>query len=356
MNSACDLALTGANVKMVSFVACVLLVVSILLAWRLWRHTKIVVVLIVSVLIGQFCLFPSNRVDAATCGSASTEHETTAVVDAPKEWSPAGRFTQAVFDSGDIDTQVVDVGSIINFSGNPETLRITLNRPKSSVDTESSRPLIVALAGGETAGFCDSSFTTEQDAMLELAQLGYVTATVHPLLDPAFCDGEPEQSYIDNMNLYLNATDQALQYLQTNAASYGINYSRTALYGYSIGGQTALLKLRAGHNSGPNVRVITAFAAISPFSQDGTLGAHIPASSTSPDIFMMSFEPDIGFGPGVTPDARQDCTDLTGIGYECQFTGLPFPSHAVHANSNFPGNLDVRTIYWPYLYSKIVED
>lgn len=53
-----------------------------------------------------------------------------------------------MFDSSDIDTQTISYGIITNYAGSNETLYMTVNTPKSTVDPETSRPLIIAITGG----------------------------------------------------------------------------------------------------------------------------------------------------------------------------------------------------------------
>lgn len=66
----------------------------------------------------------------------------------PHTWTPEGRFVSEVFDSSDIDTQTISYGIITNYAGSNETLYMTVNTPKSTVDPETSRPLIIAITGG----------------------------------------------------------------------------------------------------------------------------------------------------------------------------------------------------------------
>lgn len=275
----------------------------------------------------------------------------------PHVWTPAGRFVSDVFDSSDIDTQTISYGSITNYAGSNETLYMTVNTPSSTVDAETNRPLVVAITGGDTAGFCDSTLATEQAAMLGLAQLGYVTVSLTPLLDPDFCDGANASDYYTNMEKTLEAANIAIQYLYDNANTYKIDVTRTAIYGYSIGGQSALLKLRDAYNDGPTVRLIAGFAAIAQDSPafNVPFGPLATAGPTAPAVYMISFEPDIGYGPGVNPDARTDCSNLVTLGYDCTFYGLPFPSHAIHANSVSPdGSISAPAIFDPYLYETLV--
>jgi hypothetical protein len=275
----------------------------------------------------------------------------------PHTWTPVGRFVSDVFDSSDIDTQTISYGTITNYAGSNETLYMTVNTPGSAVDTETNRPLIVAITGGDTAGFCDSTLTTEQAAMLRLAQLGYVTVSLTPLLYPDFCDGASDSEYHANMEKTLEAADLAVQYLYNNANTYRIDVTRTAIYGYSIGGQSALLKLRDAYNDGPSVRLIAGFAAI---AQDSPIynvpfGPLATAGPTAPSVYMISFEPDMGYDPGINPDARADCSNLVVLGYDCTFYGLPFPAHAIHANSVSPdGSISAPAIFEPYLYETLV--
>lgn len=294
----------------------------------------------------------------------------------PKVWLPEGRFMSSVFEPGDIETETIDYGTITNFSGAPETLRMTINSPSGLVDPEHSRPVIIAMTGGDTIGFCDSTLVAEQEAMLELTQLGYVTVTLTPLLDSNFCSGPNYSEYLQNMAINLEAADEAISYLYNNADIYSIDPTKTALYGYSIGGQTALLKLRQGRNEGPNVKLIASFAAI---AQDSPLfnipfGNLMSADNEAPKVFMLSFEPDVGYGLDINPDARADCDNLVTLGYNCTFQGIPVPGHAVHANTrvdcgflammsldcfdlglpvtdNF---LSVPALFQPYLYNTLI--
>lgn len=279
-----------------------------------------------------------------------------------RTWTPEGRFLNSVFDEDDIENQEnVIFGTETNFSGDTENLLITINQPKQSLDLEGDRPLVIGFPGGDTMGFCDQTLATEQEAMLELAQYGYVTATVTQLVDPAFCvaGGADGTAYMTNMAINMNVLNKAIQYMYDNASTYKIDPNNTALYGYSIGGQISLFKVRENYNDGPHVKVIAAFAAVAPDMYDPVLSARVPADQNSPSILMVSFEPDTGFGPGMTPDARGDCEFLYSIGYECTFGGLDFASHPVHANSTTPlvispDLIPVDEYFRNYLYQKMI--
>lgn len=295
---------------------------------------------------------------------------------AVKSWYPVGRFLGEVFDDNDITTQTVNFGSITNYSGNSEQLYLTISMPKTTVDPELQRPLIVAMPGGNTIGFCDSTLNTEQSAMLRLAKLGYVGITLTPLLDSDFCDGADNQAYYQNMIINNETIDKAFDYLNLNAEDLNIDIHRAALFGYSIGGQTALMKVREDFDDNPFLRTIIAFSSVvlQGSESNSALSPLALAGPNAPDIFMLSFEPDVGFGPGVTPDARGDCETLVGLGYNCTFQGIPVPGHSIHLNTIVPcsflaslninchelgvpivdDNVSAPAIIDPYLYQKLV--
>lgn len=296
----------------------------------------------------------------------------------PRIWLPTGRFVSEVFDANDITTQTVNFGSMTNYSGNTEQLYLTISMPKTTVDPEIQRPLILAMPGGNTIGFCDSTLTTEQSAMLRLAKLGYVGITLTPLLDNDFCDGADNQAYYQNMIINNEAVNKALDYLNLHAEDFNLDINRAALFGYSIGGQTALLKVREDYDENPFLRTIIAFSSIvlQDSESNSILSPLAVAGDNAPEIYMLSFEPDIGFGPGATPDARGDCETLVTLGYNCTFQGIPVPGHSIHTNTIVPcsflaslsincyeldipivdDSVSAPAIIEPYLYQKLIAE
>lgn len=299
-------------------------------------------------------------VDQKTQGQSKTAKKPVRV-SSDKIWKPVGRFERDVFNQEELEVDEFQYGVGLNFQNQQEQLYMTSITPDVTLDPESSRPVIVALSGGATAGFCDSTYEYEQGVMMEYAQLGYATFTLKPLLDDEFCDGEPAESYAQNMHNNLQALEVALEYLNDNQLSLNIDMNRAAIYGYSIGGQVTYLKLRDIYSDGITVRALLGFASIAPASllDFGTLKV---AGINSPKLLMVSFEPDTGYGEDVDPDARQDCVHLESLGYDCRFAGLDYPAHPVHANANEPfvisehNNITVKAYTMNYLLEVLAGD
>lgn len=284
---------------------------------------------------------------------------------ANRVWTPSGRFTSSVFTANQILTQTnVNFGSLTNIDGETETLRMTIYQPVQTVDSETFRPLIFAFPGGETAGLCDETFATEEAAMFEMAKYGYVTVAVHNMLDDRFCSGggATATDYTNNMLLNLSAINKAIQYMYDNYNTFKIDPNNTALYGYSIGGQVSLLKLREDHTGAPKVKVLAGFAAIA--SKETTyvssFSALAPATSSSPSVLMVSYLDDEGY-PGLTftPDAKGDCEYLADtLGHNCTFEGVPGTGHPVHANSSgltlTPSGVSASNYFKDYMYKNMI--
>lgn len=383
MIDGCNLASTGASLIILQGLALLVLAISVVIIRLPFKKgATFTILILVASIFGSALIMPHSYVSAAASECQTTSGNVikpTAVTPSQaKQWLPQGRFVSEVFGDSDIQTVAVPYGIQSNFSHNDETIYMTINRPNSNVDQENQRPVIIAITGGDTAGFCDSSFAEEQAAMLHLAKLGYVTVTLTPLLDADFCDGEPDASYFENLAVNRLAADQAITFLQDNAQTYGIDSDRMALYGYSIGGQTALLQLRNNFVSSPSVRVIAAFSAIIQDSSthNTAFGVINPATASSPSVYMLSFQPDIGFGAGVNPDAEADCSNLVSLGYDCTFQGIQTMGHGVHPNTTVSCTflasvgvdchtlgipvvndaISVPSVFEPYLYQKLVLD
>ena len=243
-----------------------------------------------------------------------------------RRWLPAGRFYQAVFTDGQLDSQEVVYGSMQGFDGNPEDLYMTITKPAAQHDGEADRPVIVAMTGGdETGAYCGMTYDEDKEAMRAMAQLGYVTVTLRAITDDSFCGfaNSPAQ-YVTNIHLNLQAANRALGYLAQNRQTLLINPDRMALYGYSIGGTTALLKTRSDFETGNPVRAIMALSAYAPadfgpYIDSGLLG--------SPSILMVSYETDTGFGGGIVPDVGLDCLMLTNHGFPCSYGRVDGAGH-----------------------------
>lgn len=287
----------------------------------------------------------------------------------PYVWKPTNRFLQTVFSTDDLQISEINYGVGNSFLNTPEDLYMTMVAPKSSADPAAvNRPVIVALTGGgETGAYCDSSYDDDLNAMELMAQMGYVTVVLRPIVATSvFCPfyesgestGVPAENFLNNIANNLNAANIAISYLHSNSSLLGINADRIGMYGYSIGGTTSLLKTRSMFENGLPVRAIAAFSSFAPTSM---LGPYSPPSDTGPpNLLMISFEDDGGF-VGVTPDAQADCADFTIGGYPCIYGDIVGHGHPLHpddttlpvtVNGGAPNT--VRNIFTQFMYANLV--
>lgn len=279
----------------------------------------------------------------------------------PKSWLPSGRFLHQVFESGDIETSEIAYGSGTGFDGNPQTVYMTISKPKNVVDQENARPVIFALSGGGDLGaYCNSTYTTEQAAMEQAAQLGYIGIALRPIMDPdAFCDyaqvSHPE-NYIVNIVNNLQALYTAQQYVADHAGSLGADSSRMGSYGYSVGGTTVLLQTRPDFTGGLPLKAIAGYSAIAPADFGGYVT--VPSGS-SQGILMISYEDDIGLG-GATSHAAEECSVFgMQLRYTCVFGSVAGSGHNLHALDTTPITVDgqattTRDTFINFMYQNLV--
>jgi len=147
------------------------------------------------------------------------------------------RYRDAVFGAV-TTTSNVTYGSAMNMSGQTITLLLDLYEPTG--DTVTQRPAIVWVHGGSFA-FGDKTSGELVDEANTFAMKGYVNASITYRLEPGGCTGSvPISVCITAIGEALEDAQNAVRFLRTNAATYGIDPNRIAIGGSSAGAITAL--------------------------------------------------------------------------------------------------------------------
>lgn len=114
------------------------------------------------------------------------------------------------------------------------TLRLDLARPRDATATQ-RRPLIVLVHGG---GFVTGDKRDPQDWAVTYAQAGYVVASINYRLSPT-----PQASDSARLQAIRHAVEDAqnaIRFLRTQAATWGIDPTRVVTIGTSAGGGISL--------------------------------------------------------------------------------------------------------------------
>jgi acetyl esterase/lipase len=138
-----------------------------------------------------------------------------------------------------VKTADITYGSATNLSGQTVTLKLDVYKPPLT-DTVTSRPAIVWVHGGS---FSNGDKTSGElvDESNNFAKQGYVNASINYRLEPGGCSaGGPTAECIQAILEATQDAQNAVSFLRTNAATYGIDPTRIAIGGTSAGAITAL--------------------------------------------------------------------------------------------------------------------
>jgi dienelactone hydrolase len=147
------------------------------------------------------------------------------------------RYRDAVF-ANVTKTADVTYGSAVNQQNQTITLKLDLYAPTG--DTVTSRPTIVWVHGGS---FCCGNKSSPElvDEANVFAMKGYVNASIDYRLSPGGCSAAgPTVECITAISQAQQDAQTAVQFLRTNAATYGVDPNRIAIGGSSAGAITAL--------------------------------------------------------------------------------------------------------------------
>jgi poly(3-hydroxybutyrate) depolymerase len=179
----------------------------------------------------------------ASCAPTTTTTSSTTTTTLPSlpHITPPGpaplRYRDAVFGSVSTTSDIV-YGSAVNNSGQTVTLLLDLYEPVG--DTVTERPAIVWVHGGS---FATGSKTSPElvDQANVFSGKGYVNASITYRLEPPGCSaGGPTVLCVIAISEAFQDAQNAVRFLRTNAATYGIDATRIAIGGTSAGAITAM--------------------------------------------------------------------------------------------------------------------
>ena len=179
-----------------------------------------------------------------TTTSSSTTTTTLSIPFTPPPGAAPLRYRDSVFAAVSLTSNVV-YGSAVNISGQTVTLFLDFYEPTGDIVTE--RPAIVWVHGGSFAfGSKTSPELVDQANVFSLK--GYVNASISYRLEPPGCSaGGVTAMCVLAIQEALQDAQNAVRFLRTNAATYGIDANRIAIGGTSAGAITAL---NVGFSSG----------------------------------------------------------------------------------------------------------
>jgi acetyl esterase/lipase len=164
---------------------------------------------------------------------------------------PHGRYVDPIFPDVQVDRDII-YRETVDARGNPVQLALDIYRPAG--DTATSRPAYMWMHPGFfTGGSKDSS----REAA-ELARRGYVGVSIDYRLRP-FATDRREQ-YLASLDAYDDAV-AAVEWLESNAADYGIDPDAIIAAGTSAGAVTALNLAYLSGQRGPTTSPVAAAAA-----------------------------------------------------------------------------------------------
>lgn len=177
------------------------------------------------------------------------------------------RYRDAVFGAV-TTTQNVTYGSAVNLES--QTIILQMDAYQPTGDTDTNRPAIVWVHGGS---FCCGSRKDGDvvDEAQTFAEKGYVTFSIDYRLESPGCSGTASNCPQAIGEAFEDA-QTAVEFVRTNAATYGIDPTRIAIGGTSAGGITAL---NVGYSSvqDPAAKVRAAVSLS---------GAYLPAGGVGP--------------------------------------------------------------------------
>ena len=216
--------------------------------------------------------------DDAAAPEPSTTTSTTA----------APRYVEPLFDEVDV-TSDVEYGRAPGVGGEPEALLLDVFQPRG--DDEVDRPAVIFAHGGGF-GFGDKTQGVSPTLARELAQLGYVTASInYRLLAPGGCTGSSTADDACSTAALEGIHDgqAAVRWLRANAETYGVDPDRIGIGGESAGGVIAYgagtWSDAPGESGTPGVSsAVQAFMSLS----GGLPGGLFADAGDAPGIFFAS--------------------------------------------------------------------
>jgi acetyl esterase/lipase len=150
---------------------------------------------------------------------------------------PGMRYRDEIF-TGVTKTADVSYGSAVNQQGQTVNLLLDVYRPTG--DSVVGRPAVIWVHGGSfrTGNKSSAEIVDQANAF---ARKGYVTVSINYRLAQNGCSaGAPTQECVIAIVQANEDAQNAVRYLKTNAATYGVDPTRVAIAGTSAGAITAL--------------------------------------------------------------------------------------------------------------------
>jgi carboxylesterase type B len=145
------------------------------------------------------------------------------------------RYRDPVFSAVTL-TSNVTYGSAVNLENQTITLQLDVYQPTG--DTVTSRPAIVWVHGGSFSGG-DKTSPELVDESNTFSKAGYLNVSINYRLESPGCSGS-FSNCVDAIREAAADAQTAVEFLRTNATTYGIDPNRIAIGGSSAGAITAL--------------------------------------------------------------------------------------------------------------------
>jgi dienelactone hydrolase len=241
----------------------------------------------------------------------------------------SGRFVTSQYTDAQLTTVAnQQYGTAENHAGVDVALKLDLYLPPAG--GPANRPLVVLVHGG---GFTSGDKANMASTAKGYARLGYVAASIGYRLDPGANAATDQARWL---NAALDAIDdgmEAVRWLRSKAATYGIDPTRIALVGSSAGGAIAL-GVGAANDPTPGGPL----AAWSPKIRGAvSTGAHLTPGidlgfttidATDAPALMFHYATDTVTG-NTAAYARRTCTALVDAGSRCTFVEQAGSGHTV---------------------------
>ena len=177
------------------------------------------------------------------------------------------RYRDPVFNAVTV-TNNVTYGSAVNLENQTITLQLDMYQPTG--DTVTSRPAIVWVHGGSFSGG-DKTSPELVDEANTFSKEGYLNVSINYRLESPGCSGN-FSNCVDAIQEAAADAQTAVEFLRTNATTYGIDPNRIAIGGSSAGAITALnVGYASSENPAAKVRAAVSLS-----------GAHLVVGTISP--------------------------------------------------------------------------
>lgn len=251
------------------------------------------------------------------------------LVPAGEAMPASGRFVTQQYTDAQLTTVADQVyGTAENYAGATVSLKLDLYLPPAGGPAQ--RPVVVLIHGG---GFTEGDKSQMAGTARGYARLGFVAVSLGYRLDPG---ANPSTDQARWLNAALDAIDdgmEAVRWLRSKAATYGIDPTRIGMVGSSAGGAIAL-----GVGSADDPTPGGPLAAHSPKIRGAvSTGAHltpgidlglITLQASDAPALMFHYATDTVTG-NTAAYARKTCDGLVAAGSRCTFVQQSGSGHTV---------------------------